>query len=221
MTLKNKPMLKNYLVTAYRNIVKHKSYSFINILGFALGISCFLLIVDGSIPFAVTGVLEDVPYNSHFKFDFLASFITLENPGMRAYAGPITFWLDRRSNFFTYILLAQGASAEALERKLPDFMEKYSGELRRRLGTLNSLMPTLQHLPDIHLKSHLEREWEPNGNIRNVYILFAITVFVLLIACFNFMNLSTARSALRAQEVALRKLVGAERIRLVRYSRVH
>lgn len=347
----SKSMLKNYLVTAFRNIVKHKSYSFINILGFALGISCFLLItiyirdelsyddyhsradsiyrvseiytqsgtlqhianssapwgpglkdefpevleyvrfkppvtqyvvsrpdrdlqfyekrfvfadasvfsvfdfqllegepddvlqrpntvvltrsaalkyfgnedptgktliVDGNFPFVVTGIMEDVLYNSHFKFDFLASFITLENPGMRAYAGPITFWLDRRSNFFTYILLAKGASAEALERKLPDFMEKYSGELRRRMGTLNTLMPTLQHLPDIHLTSHLEREWEPNGDIRNVYILFSISLFVLLIACFNFMNLSTARSAMRAQEVALRKLVGAERIRLVR-----
>ena len=344
-------MLKNYLVTAFRNIVKHKSYSFINILGFALGISCFLLIViyirdelsfddfhtqagsiyrvaeiytqsgtlqyianssapwgpglkdefpevleyvrfkppvtqyvvsrpdrnlqfyenrfvfadasvfsvfdfpllegrpddvlqrpntvvltqsaarkyfgdenplgktlivDGSIPFAVTGVTADVPSNSHFKFDFLASFITLENPGMRAYAGPITFWLDRRSNFFTYILLVEGASAEALEQKLPAFMEKYSGELRKRLGTLNTLMPMLQLLPDIHLRSNLEREWEPNGSIRNVYIFFCIAVFVLLIACFNFMNLSTARSALRAPEVALRKLVGAERGRLVR-----
>jgi putative ABC transport system permease protein len=135
---------------------------------------------------------------------------------MRAYAGPITFWLDRRSNYFTYILLAKGASAEALEQKLPDFMEKYSGELRRRMGTLNTLMPTLQHLPDIHLKSNLEREWEPNGSFQNVVILASIAVFVLLIACFNFMNLSTARSALRAHEVALRKLVGAERIRLVR-----
>lgn len=172
------------------------------------------IVVDKKLPFVVSGILKDAPRTSHFKFDFLASFVTLENPGMREYAPMLRFFLDRRGTIYTYILLSEGASADELEKKMPDFMEKYAGDyLRTR--TLNTLMPTLQPLKSIHLHSHLEREWEPNGNIQHVYIFMAVAIFVLLIACFNFMNLSTARSALRAREVGLRKVVGAERPQLI------
>ena len=172
------------------------------------------IVVDKKIPFTVTGIIEDVPRTSHFKFDFLASFVTLENPGMREYAPLLRFFLDRRGTIYTYILLSEGASPDELEKKIPDFIEKYAGEyLRTR--TLNTLMPTLQPLKSIHLYSHFEREWEPNGNIQHVYIFLGVAIFVLLIACFNFMNLSTARSALRAREVGLRKVVGAERPQLI------
>jgi hypothetical protein len=110
------------------------------------------------------GVLTRSAVRKYFgNEDPLGKTLTVDG-SMRAYAGPITFWLDRRSNFFTNILLAQEASAVALEQKLPDFMEKYSGDLRHRMWTLNTLMPTLQHLPDIHLTSHFEREWESNGD---------------------------------------------------------
>lgn len=172
------------------------------------------IVIDKKFPFVVSGILKDIPRTSHFKFDFLASFVTLENSSMREYAPMLRFFLDRRGTIYTYILLSEGASAVELEKKMPDFMEKYAGEyLRTR--TLNTLMPTLQPLKSIHLHSHLEREWEPNGNIQRVYIFLAVAIFVLLIACFNFMNLSTARSALRAREVGLRKVVGAERPQLI------
>jgi len=170
--------------------------------------------VDKKIPFVVSGIIKDAPRTSHFKFDFLASFVTLENPVMREYIPMLRFFLDRRGTIYTYILLSEGASADELEKKMPDFMEKYAGDyLRTR--TLNTLMPTLQPLKSIHLSSHFEREWEPNGNIQHVVIFMAVAIFVLLIACFNFMNLSTARSALRAREVGLRKVVGAERSQLI------
>lgn len=174
------------------------------------------LVLDKIFSFIVTGIAEDAPRNSHFKFDFLASFLSLDIPAMRReYAPLFDFFLDRRGTIYTYILLSEGASAGELEKKIPDFMEKYAGDLYRRLGTLNILMPTLQPLKSIHLHSHLEREWEPNAHIQHVVIFLAVAIFVLLIACFNFMNLSTARSALRAREVGLRKIVGAERSKLI------
>ena len=174
------------------------------------------LVLDKLYPFTVTGIVEDAPGTSHFKFDFLASFASLDIPALRRiYAQALDFFLDRRGTIYTYILLSEGASSNELEKKIPDFMEKYAGELYRRLGTLNTLMPTLQPLKSIHLYSHLEREWEPNGHIQHVVIFLAVAIFVLLIACFNFMNLSTARSALRAREVGLRKVVGAERSKLI------
>jgi putative ABC transport system permease protein len=142
------------------------------------------IVVDKKIPFTVTGIIEDVPRTSHFKFDFLASFVTLENDGMREYAPMLRFFLDRRGTIYTYILMSEGASADELGKKMPDFMEKYAGDyLRTR--TLNTLMPTLQSLKSIHLYSHVEREWEPNGNIQHVVIFLAVAIFVLLIACFN------------------------------------
>lgn len=172
------------------------------------------IVIDKKFPFVVSGILKDTPRTSHFKFDFLASFVSLENRAMREYAPMLRFFLDRRGTIYTYILLSEGASADELEKKMPDFMEKYAGDyLRTR--TLNTLMPTLQPLKSIHLHSHFEREWEPNGNIQHVYIFMVVAIFVLLIACFNFMNLSTARSALRAREVGLRKVVGAERPQLI------
>lgn len=174
------------------------------------------LVLDKLFPFTVTGIVEETPGTSHFKFDFLASFVSLDIPALRRlYAQALEFFLDRRGTIYTYILLSEGASAGELEKKIPDFMEKYAGDLYRRLGTLNTLMPTLQPLKSIHLFSHFEREWEPNGHIQHVIIFLAVAIFVLLIACFNFMNLSTARSALRAREVGLRKVVGAERSKLI------
>jgi putative ABC transport system permease protein len=174
------------------------------------------LVLDRSFPFTVTGIIEETPRNSHFQFDFLASFLSLDIPALRReYAQALNFFLDRRGTIYTYILLGEGASAVELEKKIPDFMQKYAGDLYRRLGTLNTLMPTLQPMKSIHLRSHLEREWEPNGHIQHVVIFLAVAIFVLLIACFNFMNLSTARSALRAREVGLRKVVGAERSKLI------
>ncbi|MFC1556195.1 ABC transporter permease, partial [candidate division KSB1 bacterium] len=107
------------------------------------------LTVDGRLPFTITGIVKDVPENAHFRFDFLASFVTLYNPQMYSYSGNINFWLDRRGNIFTYILLEEGASAQMLEDKFPALMDKYGGDYIRRSGTLNSLMPFLQSLRSI------------------------------------------------------------------------
>ncbi|MCP4727103.1 MAG: FtsX-like permease family protein, partial [bacterium] len=175
-----------------------------------------VITVDKQMHFTVTGIVEDCPKNSHFKFDFLASFMTLYNPIRRVYAGNIEFWLDRRGNIYTYILLEKGTSPVELSKKFQALMDKYGGEYIRRSGTLNTLMPMLQPLKSIHLDSHLEREWEPNGYLRHIYVFFIIAVLVMLTACFNYMNLSTARSAGRAQEVGLRKVVGADKIQLIR-----
>ncbi len=164
----------------------------------------------------VTGVIEDFPHNSHFHYDFLLSFATY--PFSRS-----TAWLNH--NLYTYIVLKEGASAEELEAKFPDMIRKYVGpQIEQTLGVSwdqmgedgSSYEIFLQPLTDIHLYSHLDREIEVNGNITYVYIFSIIAAFILIIACINFMNLASARSASRAREVGIRKTLGSNRGMLVR-----
>ena len=164
----------------------------------------------------VTGVIEDFPHNSHFHYDFLLSFVT--NPLSRS-----TVWLN--INLYSYIVLKEGASAEELEAKFPDMMRKYVGpQIEQALGVSWDQMGEdgssyeffLQPLTDIHLYSHLDREIEVNGNITYIYIFSIIAAFILIIACINFMNLATARSANRAREVGVRKTLGSNRGQLIR-----
>ncbi|UCD37158.1 MAG: ABC transporter permease [Fidelibacterota bacterium] len=164
----------------------------------------------------VTAVIEDFPQNSHFHYDFLLSFVTypfVESPN----------WLN--NNLYTYIVLKEGASAEELEAKFPDMVRKYVGpQIEQALGVTWEQMGEegsnyelfLQPLTDIHLRSHLEREIEVNGNITYVYIFSLIAAFILIIACINFMNLATARSMNRAREVGVRKTLGSDRGQLIR-----
>ena len=151
--------------------------------------------------FKVTGVLKDTIYNTHFQFDFLA-FPILQEPG----------WFNHE--YYTYLLLQQNDSAGELEAKLPDFMATHAGEQHEATGYKINYF--LQPLTDIHLHSHLEWEMSPNGDIRYVYLFLSIAFFVLILACVNFMNLSTARSATRSKEVGMRKVVGANRPQLIR-----
>ena len=146
----------------------------------------------------VTGVLEKGPQNSHFHFDLLVSMSTLEDISEE--------W--RRSSCYTYLLVGEKVDRSNLEKKFPDFLVKYRGKEDKRQFYLQPLIK-------IHLHSNLERELEPNSDIAYVYILSAVAVFVLLIACINFMNLSTARSANRTREVGIRKVVGACRKDLI------
>ncbi len=164
----------------------------------------------------VTGVIEDFPHNSHFHYDFLLSFATY--PSSRS-----TTWLN--NNLYTYIVLKEGASAEELEAKFPDMIRKYVGpQVEQALGVSwdqmredgSSYEIFLQPLTDIHLRSHLDREIEVNGNITYIYIFSIIAAFILIIACINFMNLATARSANRAREVGVRKTLGSNRGQLIR-----
>lgn len=172
------------------------------------------ILYDGRHPVKVTGVVEDVPARSHFRFNMLVSFVTLKHfPGADD--------LDRNwgsNNYATYLLLSPSASAEELEASFPAFLDNYYGRALREFGIdlqgrlpheLNALH--LQPLTDIHLHSHLSSELGPNGDITTIYLFSAIGGFILLIACINFMNLATARSSLRAREIGMRKVLGAYR----------
>ena len=167
-----------------------------------------ILDAEGTFHLVVTGVMRDLPANTHLGFDILASFRIQE-----AYSEvPIDEFGWRTS--YSYLLLREGSDPAELEAKLPAFVEKYLGD---RYGSEEeSLTLRLQPLTDIRLHSHLERELTPNSDIAYVYLFTAIAVFIIVIACINFMNLATARSAGRAREIGLRKVFGAGRGQVIR-----
>ncbi len=156
---------------------------------------------DGKpIPFRVTGVAKNVPRQSHFHFDFLAAYSGLREDTTR---------LSGMYQHYTYVLLKEGAEPEAMAPRFLDF-------LKRNWQENPWYTIILQPLRSIRLRSGLRSELEPGGDIADVYIFSAVALAVLLIACINFMNLATARSAKRAKEVGIRKAVGAPRSQLVR-----
>ncbi|MHA4808641.1 ABC transporter permease [Flavitalea flava] len=164
----------------------------------------------------VTGVMREMPANSHFHFDIFASMVGLQEARS-------TSWLT--SDFFTYLVLPKGYDYKKLEAKMPQVIEKYMGgaafenalgmslaEFRKRGNDIGLF---LQPLTDIHLHSDLTNDLAPSGDIRYVYILSAVALFMLLIACINFMNLSTASASKRAREVGIRKVMGSVKRQLV------
>jgi putative ABC transport system permease protein len=162
--------------------------------------------------FLVTGVMADWPRRSHFAADLLGSMKTAEQaPGMRERF--FDNWV--RHEFYTYLLLRDAAAAETVEARLPGFIEKHAAATVKEVAGA-TLSSRLQPLTSIHLRSHLQLELGANGDIRYVAIFSVIAAFVLLIACVNFMNLATARSAARGREIGLRKVVGASRVQLIR-----
>ncbi len=168
---------------------------------------------DDLYEFTITGIMEDMPGNSHFHFDFLASYVSLAP--FNLYNEPSTMQNQGfNHDVFTYLLLREGQEPEDLERKFPEFLDRHLGDMLESIGIV--ARPFLQPITDIHLHSNMEAELGPNSDIRYVYIFSSLAVFVLLIACVNFMNLSTARSARRAQEVGIRKVLGAQRQQLIR-----
>lgn len=164
----------------------------------------------------IVGVMEDLPDNSHFHFNILVSMLNNEESKNQV-------WLS--NNFHTYLLLKPGVDYKALESKFDVLTEKYVGpQVREFVGgdetmDLNSdenkFSFYLTPLNDIHLYSTTTNEIEPGGDITYVYLFGAIAFFILSIACINFMNLSTARSANRAKEVGVRKVLGSLRSHLV------
>lgn len=160
---------------------------------------------QGNTNLLITGILEDVPVNTHFQFDFLVSFETLKE----FYEGQFPdgwYW----NPCWTYLLLKDPATAPDLQAAMPAFVQKYFPEFIR-----NEVRLELVPLTDIHLKSHMDYEIQPNSSETTVYVFASIALFVLLIACINFINLSTARAAKRAKEVGMRKTLGSDKGQLV------
>ena len=176
------------------------------------------LMINDSVPYKVTGVLKEIPAQSHFHFDFFLS-LTESEEAKRTDDG----WLS--NNFNTYIVLREGTDVKKFEAKMNQ------GLIVRHVAPLvtaavnitmddffkagNTVQFLLTPLTSIHLHSNKTAELDANGNVQYVYIFSAIAAFILLIACVNFMNLSTARSANRAKEVGIRKVLGSLRGNLI------
>ncbi|MDP3150641.1 MAG: ABC transporter permease [Ignavibacteria bacterium] len=166
--------------------------------------------------FVVTGVIKDIPTNSHLHFDFVESLARYRDS-----RSPIWF----QNNWYTYVLLKPGADWKVVNTKMRSAFTKYiKPQVEQAFQTSwESLVKQgakynyyLQPITDIHLKSHLQYEYEPNSDIAGVYIFSLIAFAILCIACFNFMNLSTARYSSRAREVGIRKTLGSNFGQLVR-----
>jgi len=156
----------------------------------------------------VTGVIKNVPRNSHFTFNMLLSFETLYHYNEKQRG---RWWGDLTN--YTYLLLREGCDFRKLEKKFPELIDKHIGEdLKAFKGKIEHF---LEPLKEIHLYSDVKGDISRYGSIAYVYTFSAIGLFILLIACINFMNLSTARSANRSKEVGLRKAVGAHRGNLI------
>jgi putative ABC transport system permease protein len=163
----------------------------------------------------VTGVIKDIPKQSHFNFDF---FISMSSwPDSRS-----NEWL--RSDYNTYVLLKDPSDAKKLAASFPELLKKFSGaQMQAQLNMSvdafeksgSYFRMNLTPLTDIHLRSNRSGELGPNSSTQYVYIFSAIAIFILLIACVNFMNLSTARSSNRAREVGVRKVLGSPRKYLI------
>ncbi len=194
-------------------ITKAESEKFFGV-GDAIGKSFFL---EGQEqPFRVTGIIEEVPQNSHFHFDIFASIEGLDEAKSTSWFG---------GDFFTYLLLKKGSNYKDLESKLAHLPEKYMGPMMQEaMGVSfddftkeNKLGFRVFPLTDIHLYSDNSpySQLEQGGDIKYVYIFSAIALFMLLIACINFMNLSTATAAKRAKEVGIRKVLGSNKNQLL------
>ncbi len=176
------------------------------------------LVLENEDRWQVTAVFEDMPQNTHFQADLLLSM-----NGNEEIKGDPPFWATN-NNFQTYFLLRKGTNRAAFSKKFDQLAaKKLEITLQQVLGTTVEEMAKtgqyaryyLQNLEDIHLHSDLTAELQPNGSIRYVWIFSAIAAFILLIACINFMNLATARSAGRAKEVGMRKVLGGHRSALI------
>jgi putative ABC transport system permease protein len=173
------------------------------------------IIIGDTVTYKVTGISANCPTNSHFLYNMLVSSSSAER-----LQGDI--WLN--NYLYTYFLLNEHGSLENVESKLGDLVQKYVGpEIEKFMGISFAQMkeqggvygffPT--KITDIHLRSTTRDGIEPSGNLTYVYFFAAIALFIIIIACINFMNLATARSAGRAKEVGLRKALGSLRLQMI------
>lgn len=172
--------------------------------------------VAGLYDYKITGIMEELPGNSHFDFDILMSMSSLEE-------ARTSIWLNM--SFYNYIKLQENANPASIESKFVQLVVKYVvPEIERFMGASesdfrksgNSIRYSLEPLTDIYLKSDFSDQLGETGDISYVYLFGAVGIFILIIACINYMNLATARSANRAHEVGIRKTMGAHKYQLVR-----
>jgi putative ABC transport system permease protein len=166
-----------------------------------------ILITGDAFPATVTGIIKDMPENTQVKGDVIVSMSTITQKWDNKLD-------DQWSNYSpaAYLLLKGGTNAIALQKKFPAFLEKWNGKEMKQ----GQMYPTLllEALKDNYL--HSTRDGSKNGNIKNVYIFSVIALFILIIACINFINLTTARATERAKEVGIRKVAGAVKSQLAR-----
>lgn len=159
-------------------------------------------------PLVVTGIIIDFPSNSHMQFNAMISFVSLYHKK--------NMYLDFNGghNYYTYLLLKNEGSVKQLENRFPDFLEKNINYLYRTVGVVMHMK--LLPLSKIHLFANVEADIDTKGNLTNIFIYATIAIFILLIACINFMNLATARAIRRFKEVGLRKVIGATKGQIIR-----
>jgi len=157
--------------------------------------------LSDTLTFTVSGVLSNIPTNSHFSFDFLVSWSAFDR-------------IQLQTNQYTYVTLNENVSPSSFEEKISNLIMDHSGGQLSRSGI--HAEPVLQPLTQIYLHSDRNFEIGPTGSILYIYLFLIIAGFILIIACFNFMNLSTARSMERAKEVGIRKVMGSNKWGLVR-----
>jgi len=157
--------------------------------------------------FRVTGVMEDVPVNSHFHFDVVLSFLSKNEQNFGT-------WLNLWTGFttlYTYAVLPGNLNIKEFTQRMEEFFIRHS---EKRPGVTRKIF--FQPIKSIHLQSHIEDEIEQNNFVSNLIILSSIAFLILIIACINYMNLATSQSEKRAKEVGMRKVLGAERLQLVK-----
>mgnify|MGYP005725712485 CR=1 FL=1 len=162
---------------------------------------------DNNFEYTVTGVMKAPPPNSHFTFEVLASFATLIKYDPRLGSS----W---SASYATYLLLQENTALAVFKKKLEDFNDQYLRPIFKERGDEEGRI-ALQPLPDIHLGSSFEYELGVNSDMNVIYTFSGIAVVIVVVACINFMNLATARSASRSKEIGVRKALGAKRSELV------
>jgi putative ABC transport system permease protein len=155
----------------------------------------------------ITGVIKNLPAQSHFDADFLESMKAVKLSFNENFAALFPFT--------TYLLLKPGTDYKKLEARFPAFLKKYLGFMDEMEKQGDYIKLNLTPLYDIHLHSNRSNELHANGDVRYIYIFSAVALFVLLLACINFINLSTAHASTRAKEVSMRKVLGSSRIGLM------
>ncbi|MES2607062.1 MAG: ABC transporter permease, partial [Pseudomonadota bacterium] len=159
------------------------------------------LTLENQVPVEVTGVIRDLPRNTHLDLSVIVSLSTVAQIVGERF---LQEWGG--NNFHTYIRLQPGVSIDSIASRFPDFLNRHFVE---NASTFTGM--TAMPIADIHLHSTRQFEMSPPGSMNTVYVFSAAALFILLIACFNFMNLSTARSTRRGKEVGMRKALGASR----------